>query len=259
MMMMLGMNINTWKQRFLPGLLFVTLLLFCYLVCLKMGWVSLFLSLLSRVGVSLGAKALSFFLVKMGCSGGLALAIGFAVRALLATEAAPSFGNAVSPGREPELDLRLGLPGVQVREPELDLRLGLPGVQVEDEDPEGLSPAERELRDHLNTNSRGGRTNISLDDIQAMVSMKEEIVTRIAQLDPNPFWAEQRARLISDYIVTPKREEYIFPSNLRKNLEGSRGRNYPRPLFCKAHDQIEGRLSIVGSLLSQALSWQLSW
>jgi len=114
------------------------------------------------------------------------------VRALLATEAAPSFGNAVSPGREPELDLRLGLPG----------------VQVEDEDPEGLSPAERELRDHLNTNSRGGRTNISLDDIQAMVSMKEEIVTRIAQLDPNPFWAEQRARLISDYIVTPKREEY---------------------------------------------------
>jgi hypothetical protein len=192
MMMMLGMNINTWKQRFLPGLLFVTLLLFCYLVCLKMGWVSLFLSLLSRVGVSLGAKALSFFLVKMGCSGGLALAIGFAVRALLATEAAPSFGNAVSPGREPELDLRLGLPG----------------VQVEDEDPEGLSPAERELRDHLNTNSRGGRTNISLDDIQAMVSMKEEIVTRIAQLDPNPFWAEQRARLISDYIVTPKREEY---------------------------------------------------
>ena len=243
MMMMLGMNINTWKQRFLPGLLFVTLLLFCYLVCLKMGWVSLFLSLLSRVGVSLGAKALSFFLVKMGCSGGLALAIGFAVRALLATEAAPSFGNAVSPGREPELDLRLGLPG----------------VQVEDEDPEGLSPAERELRDHLNTNSRGGRTNISLDDIQAMVSMKEEIVTRIAQLDPNPFWAEQRARLISDYIVTPKREEYIFPSNLRKNLEGSRGRNYPRPLFCKAHDQIEGRLSIVGSLLSQALSWQLSW
>ena len=125
------------------------------------------------------------------------MAIGFAVRALLATEAAPSFGNAVSPGREPKLDLRLGLPG----------------VQVEDEDPEGLSPAERELRDHLNTNNSGGmggRTNISLDDIQAMVSMKEEIVTRIAQLDPNPFWAEQRARLISEYIVTPSREEYSF-------------------------------------------------
>jgi len=92
------------------------------------------------------------------------------------------------------------LPG---REPELDLRLGQPGVQVED--PEGLSPAERQLRDRLN---RDGRDNISLDDIQAMASMKEEIVTRISQLDQNPFWTEQRARVISSYIVTPKGEEY---------------------------------------------------
>ena len=62
-----------------------------------------------KVILILGVRALSFFLRKMGCSGGLALAIGFAVRALLATETAPPFGNAVSPGREPEPDLRLGL------------------------------------------------------------------------------------------------------------------------------------------------------
>ncbi|GMY29337.1 hypothetical protein FCV25MIE_24579 [Fagus crenata] len=84
----------------------------------------------------------------LGGSGGLfAAAILFAVRALLATEAPPPFGNAVSPGREPELDLRLGQPGVQV------------------EDPKGLSPAERQLRERLN---KDGHDNISLDDVQAI-------------------------------------------------------------------------------------------
>lgn len=70
-----------------------TIVLVLYLLCLKMGWISLFLSLLSRVGVSLGGRALSFFLIKMGCSGGLALAIGFAVRALLT----PFLANMVLP------------------------------------------------------------------------------------------------------------------------------------------------------------------
>lgn len=175
------------RQFLYSFLILFALLNVCYCLCLCLSSIYFFQALLSKAGVFLGARALSFFLIKIGCSGGLALAIGFAVRALLATEAAPPFGNAVSPGREPELDLRLSQPGVQV------------------EDPEGLSPAERQLRDRL---FRDGRTNLSLDDIQAIISMKEEIVTRIAQLDPNPFWAEHGARVISDYIVTPSGQEY---------------------------------------------------
>ena len=112
------------RQFFYSCLILFALLNVCYCLCLSS--IYFFQALLSKAGVFLGARALSFFLIKIGCSGGLALAIGFAVRALLATEAAPPFGNAVSPGREPELDLRLSQPGVQV------------------EDPEGLSPAERQ-------------------------------------------------------------------------------------------------------------------
>lgn len=146
-------------------------------------------------------------MLKCGCSGTLALAIGFAVRALLAAEAAPPIANAVSPGREPELDLRLGQPGVQV------------------EDPEGLSPAERRLRERLNWN---GRPNVSVDDIQAMLNMKEEIVMRVAQLDPHPFWTEHKARIISDYIMTPKGEEYSLATmeKIWRGLEAENPQNH---------------------------------
>ena len=57
-----------------------------------------FESLLSKMGFTLGGRALSLALCKwLGCSGVLSLAIGFAVRAFLATEAAPAPGNMMSP------------------------------------------------------------------------------------------------------------------------------------------------------------------
>jgi len=205
-----------------------SIVLVFYLLCMKMGFMAYFILVLSKVGVLLGGRALSFFFIKMGCPGGKTLALFFYFWALVSASAStPPFGNAVSPGREPELELRLGQPGVQVedpeglspavspgREPELELRLGQPGVQVED--PEGLSPAERQLIFRLTIE---GREDISLDDVQAMARLKDDIVTRISELDPSPFWTEQRARVLSSYVVTPKGEQYSLTTLHKIALE----------------------------------------
>lgn len=53
---------NACKQRSLPVLFFFTLLLFFYLISIKMGSIYLFQALLSKVGVYLGGCDLSFFL-----------------------------------------------------------------------------------------------------------------------------------------------------------------------------------------------------
>lgn len=76
-------------RRFLYSFLFVAIMvLVMYLICLCMGSINSFFVLLSKAGVSLGGRALSLALCKgLGCSGGLALAIGFAARALFASEA----------------------------------------------------------------------------------------------------------------------------------------------------------------------------
>jgi hypothetical protein len=223
------MNILRPLAPHLRQFLYSVLILFalinvCYCLCFFLGYIYFFQALLSKAGVFLGARALSFFLIKIGCSGGLALAIGFAVRALLAAEAAPPFGNAVSPGREPELNLHLGQPGVQV------------------EDPEGLSTAERALRTRLTLD---GRHNISLDDVQAMVSMKEDILSRIALLDPNPFWANQRDEIISRYIVTPSGHEYSLPTLERiwRELAVTNDPNHP---FLKKMIKLRKNFELLG-------------
>lgn len=52
-----------------------------------LGSIEFFHSILSKAGVSLVGRALSFFLIQKGFSGGLALAIVFSARALLTSEA----------------------------------------------------------------------------------------------------------------------------------------------------------------------------
>lgn len=74
-----------------------TFLTFFYFLCLYLEDIELFHSLLAKGGVSMAVRALRFYLLKIGCSGALALAIGFAVKALLATEAAPYLVNMVLP------------------------------------------------------------------------------------------------------------------------------------------------------------------
>jgi hypothetical protein len=46
----------------------------------------------------LGGRALSFFFKKIGCSGGLTLALVFGFRALLASDSTPPLGNLMLPG-----------------------------------------------------------------------------------------------------------------------------------------------------------------
>nr|YP_009316014.1 hypothetical protein [Cocos nucifera]AOX13008.1 hypothetical protein [Cocos nucifera] len=68
---------------------------FFYSICLIFFSPSFFLYLFSKIGFSLGGRALSLFLMKMGCGGGLTFAIVFAVKHLLTPEAAPSLWNMV--------------------------------------------------------------------------------------------------------------------------------------------------------------------
>lgn len=78
---------------FIRLLLLSTLFFLLWILWLKMGWIYYLLVLLSKVGFLLGARALSFFLLKLGCSGGLALAIVFAVKALLTSGVEPHMMN----------------------------------------------------------------------------------------------------------------------------------------------------------------------
>lgn len=78
---------------FIRLLLLSTLFFLLWILCKKMGWIYYLLVLLSKVGFLLGARALSFLLLKLGCSGGLALAIVFAVKALLTSGVEPNMMN----------------------------------------------------------------------------------------------------------------------------------------------------------------------
>jgi len=60
-----------------------TLIRLLYFVCLSLGAMNLFCSMLGTTAFSLSGRAISLFLLKLGCSPGLSLAIGLAVKALL--------------------------------------------------------------------------------------------------------------------------------------------------------------------------------
>ena len=70
-------------RRYIPLLMLATIVLFSYILCLKIGLISDFLSWLWKVGFLLGSRALSFVFIKLGCSGVLAWTVVFAVRAFL--------------------------------------------------------------------------------------------------------------------------------------------------------------------------------
>jgi len=121
------------------------------------------------------------------------------------------------------LDLTLGLPGAPA--PNLELQLGPPepeaGVELVGED--DLSPVERKVKDRL-TLYASPEEEISNDDVEALVLLKGDVLERMAQLDPHPFWVENRELLISEYILTPRGPEYKLET-LLQNLEELRGHN----------------------------------
>ena len=74
------------KRWSIPLLFLATIVLFFYMICDQLGFVDYFLSVSSQVSLRWGFRTLSFFLIKMGCSAGLALKVGFALRELLTSE-----------------------------------------------------------------------------------------------------------------------------------------------------------------------------
>lgn len=87
------------KRAFIPFLLLITLMMFFYILCLSIGGISFFVSVLSKVAGFIGVKALSFIFTKMSSSKTLAFVIGCAFRAILATEATP-YVSMVLPAEE---------------------------------------------------------------------------------------------------------------------------------------------------------------
>nr|KJB09737.1 hypothetical protein B456_001G161300 [Gossypium raimondii] len=57
---------------------------------------------------------------------------------------------------------------------------------------------------------RLGQRNPTVDDseIERIISLKSDILTRMYELDQNPFWTAHRNRLIRDYILPPRGGEY---------------------------------------------------
>lgn len=104
------------------GFLYAFIILFslvgvCYFLCLCLGSMDFFQALLSKVGFSLGNRALCSLFIKIGCPMSLAFAIGFLVKTFLAAEVAtymntPDSG-ASSSFPKPEWERALSLPDNQ--------------------------------------------------------------------------------------------------------------------------------------------------
>lgn len=156
-------------------LIFLTFSLICYITWLIFG-----LSFFFKIGFSIGGRALSLFLIKMGCSIGLTWAIGFAVKAFLATEGTPYvWHNMMAPaGGE-------GGSGAGSSQRPVHLDLNLPtGSRDELSDLVAeLDQVEREIR-HLSESPTEGlearqeklaRLNTVLDEIDRRLDQAREI------------------------------------------------------------------------------------
>lgn len=176
--------------------------------------------LLSKVGFSLGGRALSVLLCKLGCSQSLALAFVFIVRAVIAAEPesskmmmAPSgsSGTASSSGR-PTIDLNLP----PADEPEPASTSDQPQEEVE---------LRRQMEEHILRRliaKSPPYTNPDLLVNQAgeTAQLKRQMVDRMPELDPDhsPFWREQRYRIITDSILTNREQADYAPHRLRQML-----------------------------------------
>jgi len=86
------------------------------------------------------------------------------------------------------------------------------------------------------------------DEIDSMIMLKGSIIDRMAQLDPHPFWAEQKHNLISDGILN-KEAEYTMDTLHRNYLlliENGEGRGsdssfFKRLLRIRENFELEGR------------------
>ncbi|KAM7249835.1 hypothetical protein ACFE04_019614 [Oxalis oulophora] len=106
---LLGKHGNLICKKLVPFLFVGTVSSLLYLLCLKMNLVYYFWPLLSRIGFSMGSRALAFFVSRcFPLEGGMALAILFLARVLITAEASEIVGlrmmateaNSVNSGSE---------------------------------------------------------------------------------------------------------------------------------------------------------------
>lgn len=194
-----------FRRRGIPFLFLATIVLFFYIFCVQFDFLTYFQVLLSKVGLLLGGRALSFFFIKMGCAGGLSLAILFAVRVLITTEAASLPGNQMLPGgREPNLDLRLGPPEVNpepINWEELNQYLSPIFALSEAELEMPQTPTQKmEMHILLENYKDPSHALRPLAEAEQLVQLKTKILNEMSELDPNPFWVNRRDYLISQAL-----------------------------------------------------------
>ncbi|GAA0140198.1 hypothetical protein LIER_44050 [Lithospermum erythrorhizon] len=88
---------------------------------------------------------------------------------------------------------------------------GAPELQEPDplQEPDMDSVKER-IRERLRIHRMGGpRFQIDDSEIERIINLKQQILDRMQELDPNnPFWTHYRNRLIRDYIIPSSGGEY---------------------------------------------------
>jgi hypothetical protein len=87
------------RTTLLSLFILVVLVVLLYFLGVRCGQLEFVHALFLKVTLSLGVRSLSVLLLKVGCSGFIISAIGFAVRAILATEATP-YVSMVLPAEE---------------------------------------------------------------------------------------------------------------------------------------------------------------
>lgn len=81
------------RRVILSSVIPISLMVLCYAICYIFSWLPLFQSLFCKIGVALGSRALYFACVKLGLSGGLALAFGFFVKGMMTGEVGSYIGH----------------------------------------------------------------------------------------------------------------------------------------------------------------------
>lgn len=88
---------------------------------------------------------------------------------------------------------------------------------------------------------RKGGWKRPLDQILALIAMKEEILVQMGHIDPHPFWDANRNFLIGDAILTRRGWEYDLVT-LQKRLASLTERKTQSPFFCELQE-LRGRHS----------------
>ena len=113
--------------------------------------------------------------------------------------------------------------GEEVAQPNLQSTAANP-VEAIPQEP-SIDSVKDVLRNRLIVHRLGRKNStVSDDEIDRIVDLKDQIITRMAQLDANPFWNSRRNVLIRDYVQPPRGGEYKIPV-LEAKLEQLFGNN----------------------------------